>query len=435
MYKQWIVTLFIFALLLVACTPTGTISTPAAITPITESRPVTLTMGSWRTEDVEQMNYILAQFHAEYPSITIQYDPTPATEYDAVLEAQLAAGNGPDLFYLRSFAVSRHLYEQGYLAELDTLPGISQNFTDAMRVPWATDAGLPYGVPFIATSHAIYYNVNLFEQLGLAIPQTWEELLATAQTIQSAGYIPFANASGDSWTVSEIVFMNLAPNFLGGREGRLAYLNGDRCFNDAHVVAAFEAVSALVPFLPENQQVLKYSDSQQLFLQGKAAMWWGGSWDIPFFESSAPSFNRSVFAPPPPAGEPAYITFHLDAGMGLNAASPYPQEAGLFLEWMTNHQFATLLGNQLPGFFPMHTQAPTLNNPHANQFLALNQGRGTDIRFAWEKLRDGSPDGYTLMLQGANNVVNGTQTPQQAAQALQDGLAQWFAPAQTCKLR
>ncbi|GAB4499677.1 MAG: hypothetical protein OHK0052_15060 [Anaerolineales bacterium] len=259
MYKLTIIFLLIFALLLGACTPTGATPTPEAVEPTQQPHVVTLTMGSWRTEDVGQMNEILAQFHAAYPSITIQYDPTPATEYDAVLEAQLATGSGPDLFYLRSFAVSRHLYEQGYLAALDTLPGLQQNFTAAMRVPWSTDDGLPYGVPFIATSHAIYYNASLFEQLGLAIPQTWEELLATAQTIQSAGYIPFANASGDSWTVAEIMFMNLAPNFLGGREGRLAYLNGERCFNDAHVVAAFDALLALSPFLPKNQQVLKYT--------------------------------------------------------------------------------------------------------------------------------------------------------------------------------
>ncbi|MFQ5576640.1 MAG: extracellular solute-binding protein, partial [Anaerolineae bacterium] len=241
-----------------------------------------------------------------------------------------------------------------------------------------------------------------------------------------------ANASGDSWTVAEIVFMNLAPNFIGGREGRLAYLNGERCFNDPRLTAAFKALQDLAPFLPENQQLLTYSDSLQLFLQGRALMWLGGSWDIPFFEAETPAFEWSVFAPPPPAGQPPYITFHLDAGMGLNAQSRHKDEARLFLEWMTTPEFGAMLGNELPGFFPMHTDAPPLNNPHANTFLALNQGRGTDVRFVWEKLRDGTPDAYTLVMNGAVAVVNGDQTPQQAADALQDGLAQWFEPAQHC---
>ena len=251
---------------------------------------------------------------------------------------------------------------------------------------WATDDGKPYGVPFIATSHGIYYSVDLFEKLNLKVPTTWEEFLTTAKTIKDAGIIPLANASGSKWTIAEIVFMNVVPNFIGGREGRMEYLTGERCFNDARVVAAFQAVEDIAPFLPENQDLLAYADSLQFFLQGKAAMWMGGSWDIPFFESENPGFTWSVFAPPPPAGQPAYITFHLDAGMGLSASSTHKEEAKVFLEWMTTSELAELLGNELPGFFPMHTEAPVLDSEHANAFLALNHGRGTDVRFAWEKL-------------------------------------------------
>jgi len=409
--------------------PTQT-QAPATAKPPAE---VTLTMGSWRTDDVEQMYRILDKFHESHPSITVKFDPTTPAEYDAALQAQLESGSGPDIFYLRSYSVSRALYEKGYLEPLDTQPGLMENFTPEMRAPWATDDGKPYGIPFIATSHGFYYNVDLFKQLNVPVPTTWEELLASAQTIKNAGYIPFANASADTWTVAEIMFMNLAPAFIGGREGRMEYLDGRRCFNDPKMTAVFQALKDIEPFLPPNQSVVTYSDSQQLFLQGKAAMFMDGSWDIPFFESSKPAFAWSVFAPPPPAGQPPYITFHLDAGMGMNAASLHKDEARIFLEWMSTQEFASMLGNELPGFFPMHSQAPVLQNEHANTLLALNQGRGTDVRFAWEKLRDGSPDAYTLIMDGGVAVLNDKQNPQDAADSLQDGLAQWFAPAQTCK--
>lgn len=429
----------LLALLLVGIVGTGCRATPTTqprtsetATPAGPSSEVVLTMGSWRPDDVEQMNRILDRFHEKYPNIVIRFDPTSAPEYDAVLEAQLKSGTAPDLFYLRSYTVSQQLFRQGYLERLNDLPGLKESFEPAMLAPWATDDGTIYGVPFIATSHGIYYNIDLFEELNLDVPTTWKELLTTAQKIKEAGITPFANASGDEWTIAEIVFMNLAPNFIGGREGRMQYLTGERCFNDPHLVAAFQAVKDLAPFLPENQELLTYYDSLQLFLQGQAAMWMGGSWDIPFFESENPDFAWGIFAPPPPAGQPAYITFHLDAGMGLNAASTHKQEAKQFLEWMTTPEFAALLGNELPGFFPMHTEAPMLENEHANTFLALNQGRGTDVRLAWEKLREDSPDGYTLMRDGAVAVLNGEQTPQEAADVLQAGLAQWFEPAQKC---
>ena len=429
-----LIVLLVVGVVIAGCSPAPTAQpTPApTATPTELPREVVLTMGSWRPDDVEQMNHILARFHEEYPNITVRHDPTNPPEYNAVLETQLEAGTAPDLFYLRSYSTSRMQYEQGYLEPLGDLPGLNENFDPAMLAAWATDDGVPYGVPFIATSHGVYYNEDLFAELGLSVPDTWEELLTAAQTIKDAGYVPFANASGDTWTIAEIVFMNLAPNFIGGLEGRMEYLTGKRCFNDERVVSAFQAVKDLAPFFPDNHELLTYYDSQQLFVQGMAVMWLGGSWDIPYFEATEPAFEWSVFAPPPPAGQPAYLTFHLDVALGLNAASTHKEEARVFLEWMTTTESAELLGNELPGFFPMHRDPPALTNEHANAFLALNQDRGTDVRFAWEKLRDGSPDGYVLMQDGAVAVLRGEQTPQEAADALQAGLAQWFGPAQEC---
>lgn len=429
--------IFLFVSLMIpGCSPSPTAEPalePTAILTDMPKEKVVLRMGSWRTDDVKEMNRIWSIFHEQHPHIIIEFDPTPATQYDDALEAQLEQGDAPDLFYLRSYGVSRHLFEAGYLEPLGEKLDLEDAFDSAMLAPWITEAGETYGVPFIATSHGIYYNMDIFEEQNLPVPATWEELLTTAQTLQDAGITPFANTSGSQWAIAEIVFMNLAPNFIGGREGRMAYLTGERCFNDSHMVAAFQAVEELAPYLPKNQDLLGYADSLQLFQQGKAAMWLSGSWDIPYFKAQNPNFAWSVFAPPPPAGQPGYITFHLDAGMGLNADSQYKEEALAVLTWMTSPEFGALLGNELPGFFPMHKQAPELKNEHANTFLALNKNRGTDIRFVWEKLRKGSPDGYTLILEGAMAVLNGEQTPQEAADALQFGLASWFKPAQECE--
>lgn len=392
---------------------------------------IVLTLGSWRTDDVAPMNRILAQFHAAHPDIIIKFEPTG--DYNAALDAQLAGGTAPDLLYLRSFNASRKLFAQGYLASLDDLPGLHENFTEAVRAAWATETGEAYGVPLMAVSHAIYYNVELFDQLNLTVPTTWEELLQVAKALKAAGITPFANTSQDAWPIAEIVFMGIAPNFIGGRAGRLAYLNGERCFNDAAMTSAFQAIREVAPYFPDYHELFNHADSMQIFLQGQAAMLFGGSWDITTFEATYPNRVWSVFAPPPPAGQPPQITFHLDAGMGVNAASLHPKEARIFLEWLTTPAFSAALGNELPGFFPLHTELPTLQNQHANAFLQLNNGRGADIRLAWEKLLDGAPDGYSLMQNGALAVLNGEQTPQQAADALQAGLAQWFEPAQHCQ--
>jgi len=413
------------------CSPISTPEPEPTPTPTDSTREVVLTLGGWRTA-TGRMNQLLAEFNQDHPGITIRFDPSESAEYDSALNAQLEADTAPDLFYLRSFSTSRALFEKGYVTPLGDLPGLRQHFDPAVLAAWATDDGTPYGVPFTATSHGIYYNQEIFEKLELKVPQNWDELLVTARTLQDFGITPFANGTKAEWTAAETIFMNLAPSFIGGREGRMAYLSGDRCFNDASMVSAFRAVQDLAPFFPDNHELLGYVDSLQLFVQGKAAMWLSGSWDIPYFEEAEPDFGWSVFAVPPPADQPGCVTFHLDVGIGLNAASSHKEEAKVFLTWMTQPAFGALLGNEMPGFFPMHRNPPALENAHANAFLELNQGRQTDIRFVWEALREGSPSAYTLIQSGTLGILRGEQTPREAADALQAGLVTWFEPAETC---
>lgn len=390
---------------------------------------ITLTMGSWRVDDVAQVKKLLAAFSETHPGIHIEFKPTNPPEYNAVLRTQLEGGTAPDLFYVRSFSVTRGLYNEGFLEPLQDIPGLNENYTVDSLDAWSTEDNIPYAIPFMAVSHGIYYNIDLFKKLNLKVPGTWEELLETAAKLKDAGYIPFSNGSKDEWDMNEIVLMNILPNFIGGREGRLAYENMETPFNDEKMVAAFQALKDIAPYLPQGQAGISYYDSQQLFLMGKAAMFFGGSWDIAMFETQDTGFEWSIFAPPAPAGsKKEYISFHPDAGIGLNKASQHKKEAGVFLEWLTTKEAAAILGNEIPGFFPLNKNKIALTNEHANAFLALNQGRGLDVRFVWPKLLEGSPDGYSLLSNGAIAVVKGEMTPRQAADALQEGLAQWYKP-------
>lgn len=426
--------LFVLTTIAAACSPATTAKpTPSAVIPTdTVGRNVTLTLGGWRTA-TGHMNQLLAEFHADHPHITVRFDPSDSAEYDSILEAQLGAGKAPDVFYVRSYSGSEALFQEGYLVSLSDLSGLQAQFSPAVLAAWSTDAGVPYAVPFTATSHGVYYNQDLFRDLGLEVPSTWEEFLVMVERLDNAGVVPLANGTRVGWAMAEIIFMNLAPSFIGGREGRQAYLSGDRCFNDDYMVSAFQAVQDLAPSLPQDHHLLGYIDSLQLFAQGKAALWLSGSWDIPYFEEAEPNFAWSVFAVPPPAGHRGCVTFHPDVGIGLNSASTRQDEARVFLNWMTRSEFGRLLGNTMPGFFPLHRETPALENDHANTFLALNQGRDTDIRFVWEELRGGSPSGYSLVQEGTEDVLLGKQSPQEAADALQDGLATWYEPAQRCE--
>ncbi len=399
------------------------------------SEKVVLRLGSWRIDDIDQINEILAVFNKKYPNIMVKFEPAIGSRYGKILSFQLENGTAPDIFYLSSpggtTPTVQQLFEDGYLEPLNDLPNLKETFRADALDTWSKDGQL-YAVPLGAVSHGIFYNVTLFNKLNLKIPTNWNELLTTAETIKKANIIPFANGiyPMDKRRIGDLIFVNLAPTFIGGREGRLKYASGERCFNDEHVVAIYQAMKELAPFLPEDKETLTYYNSQQLFLQGQAAMWLGGSWDISLFEKGNPSFDWSVFAIPPLSGGKEYVTYHIDSAIGLNAASPYKKEAKQFLEWLATPEFADLFGNKLPGFFPLQKNEPMIRNQHANAFLALNKGRETDVRW---NLPVGLPNGRELMQDNALELFRGKITPQQAADNLQSGLIQWYEPAQKCQ--
>tara|TARA_R110001583_G_scaffold22377_7_gene84026 strand:- start:28589 stop:29944 length:1356 start_codon:yes stop_codon:yes gene_type:complete len=393
---------------------------------------VILTLGSWRKEDVEQVNFILDKFTEKHPHILIKFDPTSPSEYNDVIKAQLESDTAPDLFYLRSFSHSKQLFKKGYLASLNQLPEIQQNFSQQTLNAWSSDEGDIYGVPLMAVSHGIFYNASLFEKMKLSIPETWQELLALSAQLKSDDMTPFANTTGDAWTTSGLILQNVIANVIGGEKGRLAYYEGLRCFNDEQMIEAFQEVKDVSQYVSSNHHLLKYEDSLQLFIQGKAPMWFGGSWAIPFFEEQNIDFEWRVFAIPPPAGKKHIVTFHPDAGIGLNSSSPRIKEARLFLQWMASDEFASLVAEQLPGFFPMHRNVPEISNKHAQMFLDFNKQFETDIRFVWGKIRDGDPSAYQLTLQSSNDIMNNRISPKQAAENLQAELSKWYLPARQC---
>jgi raffinose/stachyose/melibiose transport system substrate-binding protein len=398
-----------------------------AIAASAESK-VALTMGSWRADDVAQMTKLLAAFSQKYPNIEIKFDPTNPPDYNAALRLQLQSGIGPDLMYARSYDTGLQLFKDGFFADVTALPGLNKVYSDLARAPWADEKGRSFALPFCAVSHGVYYNVDIFKKLGISVPKTWEDFLAACQKIQDAGITPVANGLADQWDINEVVMMNILPNYIGGAEGRLAYEAGKAKFNDAKMVAAFTAMKQLSAFCPKGFEALTYNDSNALFVNQKAAMYFDGSWTMASFTDM--KFNWSVFAPPPPKGKKGFVTFHPDSGIAINAKTAHPNECRTFLQWLYSDEAASVVSNSIPtGFFPIASNAAKITDAHADAFLQMSKSLPTDVRFVWPKLMNGKPSGYNLLQDGTIAVMTGKKSPQEAADDLQNGLAQWYAPA------
>jgi raffinose/stachyose/melibiose transport system substrate-binding protein len=379
------------------------------------SNKVVLTMGSWRADDVVQMNKFLAEYQKIKPNVEIQFRPINPPEYNATLRLQLESGTGPDLMYARSYATGQELFNAHYFADCTDIPGVKENFTASNIAPWQMpDGKTVFAVPFAAVSHAVYYNQNIFKKEGLSIPQTWEDFLTLCKTLQQKGYTPLANGVADEWDILEVFFLAILPNYAGGSAERVKYETGAKRFDDAAFTACFQAMKDIAAYLPKGFEAVTYNDSQILFSTQQAAMFIDGSWSAGIYPSVP--FEWSVFAAPAPRGSSTRITFHPDMAITYNRATKYPQECRDFLAWLASREGATVASANLPiGYFPMINFPIELSDPHANAFLALNVGKETDARFVWPKLMDL----YAPMNQAVIKVLKGEQTPSQAAAAME----------------
>jgi raffinose/stachyose/melibiose transport system substrate-binding protein len=379
---------------------------------------IVLTMGSWRADDVTQMNRLLAEYRKLRPDVEIRFQPTNPPDYNATLRLQLDGGTGPDLIYARSYAPGRELFNAGFFADCSDIPGVRENFSASNIAPWTTADGKAFAVPFAAVSHAVYYNKTIFDKEGLAIPQTWAEFLTLCGTLSSKGYTPLANGVADEWDILDTFFLGLLPNYVGGASERVKYESGAKKFNDAAFTAAFQAMADVAKYLPKSYESVTYNDSQALFNTQQAVMFVDGSWTAGVYDGAP--FQWGVFAIPAPEGRASAITFHPDMAITYNRASKYPEECRAFLAWLASEEGAATASANLPvGYFPMISFPIELDDPHANQFLSLNTGKETDARFVWPKFLDL----YAPMNQAVIQVIRGRMTPRQAAEAMETAAA------------
>ena len=407
---------------------------PAATEPPAATQPpaaeeVTLTIESWRNDDLSiWQDTIIPAFEAKYPNIHVVFAPTAPAEYNGVLNTKLQGGTAGDLITCRPFDASLQLFQDGYLASLNDLPGM-ENFGDVAKSAWITDDNSDtFCVPMASVIHGFFYNKDIFDKYNLQEPTTREEFMTVLQTLKDNGETPLVMGTADQWESATMGFQNIGPNYWKGEEGRQALIKGTAKFTDEPYIQTWQDLADWKPFLPTGYEAEKYPDSQTLFTLGKGAIYPTGSWEISQFEKDA-SFNLGIFKPyVANAGDECFISDHTDIAMGMNAKTAHPDEAKTFLSWVASDEFAKLYANALPGFFPLSNAKVTLDDPLANEFLSWRQECKSTIRNSYQILSRGEPNLENELWRVSAGVMNGSMTPEQAGQEVQAGLDKWYKP-------
>jgi raffinose/stachyose/melibiose transport system substrate-binding protein len=414
------------ALALSACSPSAGSDT-AATADGEGGDETTLTVWSWRTEDVEAYERIFDVYEESHPGVTVDFRTFKNTEYNQILSTGLTGDGGPDVTQLRAYGLLQPLVEGGNLVPLDDVVDVEGFDETVLAGARGVSDDKLYGVPFAVQTLQVYYNKALFEENGIEVPETWENMVAAAEKLKGAGVTPFAVGGKDAWTLPMLHDIVGSAHY-GGSQFQQAVATGAADFTDPAWVASLGLLQQLQPYFPDDVVGVPYTDAQVLFATGQAAMFPGGSFELGFFTKQNPDLELGVFEVPPPPGseltEPV-TPGYADGSYGVSAASDAPEEATELVAWMATEEFGQLFTDELkqlsavPGAEPSEPLLKEMADNYAESpapYLML-----VDFRY-------GTPSGTDLVGAGVQQLMLGEKDPAAVATDVQAGVSAWFSP-------
>ncbi|MFI6873146.1 extracellular solute-binding protein [Streptomyces sp. NPDC050400] len=147
--------------------------------------------------------------------------------------------------------------------------------TDPTAKQSVTVDGKVYGAPYFVGVRALYYRTDVFEQLGVDVPKTQAELVATARKIHKARPELYGLAVGGAYTYG-------AMPFIWANGGELADEKGDGYVSAIDSPAARKGIKAYTSLFGDTNcpaakcAAMGGNDTVTAFAAGKAAMAIGG---------------------------------------------------------------------------------------------------------------------------------------------------------------
>jgi alpha-glucoside transport system substrate-binding protein len=174
-------------------------------------------MGIWVGEEQKSFQAVVDGFEAVQPDVTVKYNPV-GDNLPTVLGTAVQGGNPPDIAAIAQPGLMTQFVDQGELKPLDFVQdAVVENFGQSV-VDTGTVDGSFYGLLWKANNAStVWYNVKAFEDAGIEPPETWDDLLTNADTIQQSGLPAYSIAGADGWTLTDL-FENIYLRTAGAEK-------------------------------------------------------------------------------------------------------------------------------------------------------------------------------------------------------------------------
>lgn len=303
--------------------------------------------------NVELFGQVMDRFEELNPGVTVEITPYPFDDFLRVTPLALDSGEGPDVLYspwglqaLGRYALAGQIInlddiaaERGWFDHYD----INEVYVTNDMTP-----GEIFGVPFETTTIGVYYNKEIFAELGIELPETFEDFENILATLKEAGITPVSVGGLDGWPLAhvwlQLLHVNMPIEVIAGIE-----LNDpEQRLDSPEFLEATEKLLEWVDlgYLDPNLLSTNFVDANNLFINGDVAINIGGTWVMNDF-ATLPEFEVGFF--PTPQMNPD-LEWHAGGKnpynhLSINAASEHQELAIDLVDFMLGEEAQTMIWN------------------------------------------------------------------------------------------
>ena len=281
------------------------------------------------------------QYMETNPDVEITVTFVGSDLLNPALVPALSAGEGPDIFRFGTGpGQPAAIIEGGLVKDLThyytaygwdkVIPENVVNYTSSNGKLWAVGDEVE--------NTLMFYNKQIFADLGLDVPTTMEEFTKLVDTLMDAGYeIPIGLGGADKWPISH--WQSMLFGRFAGPEGIDRVMFGDGRWDEPEFVEASRLLQDMAKkgYFGDNPLANGFAEIMEVFWRGEIPMTFTGPWVI----GEAINFlgediaNFGVLQIPPLAdGQKIYPTEDIGSGWYINAATEDPDLAAEIIDFL-----------------------------------------------------------------------------------------------------
>lgn len=305
-----------------------------------ESGVTTLNFFQFKGEALNDFNQIIADFEADNPDIKIVQNQVADSE--TAIRTLLVKDRTPDIITLNGNGSFGKLAEAGVFYDFSNEP-VLKTVNPAVQEILAELGNAPGEVNalgYVNNANGIIYNTKIFEEQGLEVPETWDELIEICEKLKAAGITPFAGTLADAWTVmpswNAIGAYYTQDGFFDKMREEGANLGPDSPVSfSKDFPDAMAKQSQLYGYAQTGYRGASYDDGSALFAEGKVAMLMQGIWALSPVKNINPDIPAAIFPYPVPDNpDDRMLVTGVDVAVTMGKNPAHKEESLRFINYL-----------------------------------------------------------------------------------------------------